>query len=263
MMRKISDDMARMSVLYNDLYIPGRSIEDYFSKYCEPLGVLVDWSDFPLFVRGSATLIKYRGRYFVACTRHQVKDISAREDVCLMLPHDGRLNCITSGGAISYDKSKNAGDHHDVVLFDFTDPVMDMPELEHMFLDFRGQNPDVPSDHVVAVVTYGYPSGKTKLDYDDRKLRMLKEKVVCRYAGQGHDDALHTIAPIVPMNFKSDGMSGGPAFTIIREGEGLTIHLAGIIARAGREQMRIIKAGALQMMMEERMRLRPRPAIDL
>ena len=263
MARSIIDDMRKMAVDHNGLIIPGRLIENMFAQYCVPLGYWTSFEQWPISIPGSATLIRYRGRYIMACTRHQLAGLSGTEDICVMLPNGpGQTRCITSGGTISFQDEMRDGDHHEIALFDFTEPAMAEPDLKPMFLDFRRQHPSIPASEVVGVITYGYPIEGRNMDYDAGNLGLVKQKVVCRYEGQGADDAVHIIRPVVPLTFNPDGISGGPAFTIIMAHAGFEIHLAGINVRGGRELIRVIKAGAVQLMMDRMISLRPKPDVD-
>lgn len=248
--RDIFDWLGNMSVDHNGLILPGRLVEDHFSQYCECLGFWTGDEVYPLTIPGSATLIRYRDRYFMACTRHQLKLVNDLTGICLTVPHEGKTKCITSGGFISFDYCMNEGDHHEIALFDFTEPANELPELRRLFFDFRGQHPSVPADRVVGAISYGYPFQGRQIDYEDGEMKLVKQKVLCRYAGQGTDDAVHIFEPVDPLTFDPDGMSGRPAFTVLFENGCFTIHLAGINVRAGRERIRVIKAGALQMLME-------------
>lgn len=263
MARLIDDSMRKMAVDHNGLIVPGRLVEDMFSTYCVPLGFWTGDAQWPVCIPGSATLIKYRGRYFMACTRHQLAALGSSEDICILLDAGpGQTRCITSSGTISFDDKMNDGDHNDIALFDFTEPAMAEPDLKPIFLDFRGQHHDVPSEEVIGLIAYGYPFEGRDIDYEGGNLALLKQKVVCRYHGQGADDAVHIIRPRVPLTFSPDGMSGGPAFAIVVENYAFSIHLAGINVRGSKELIRVVKAGAIQMMMDRFIDLRPKPGID-
>lgn len=261
MVRLIDDDMKAMAVRHNGLIVPGRSVESLFARYCVPLGFWTGDAQWPVCIPGSATLIRYRGRYFMACTRHQLATLGSSEEICILLDAGpGQTRCITSGGTISFDDKMNDGDHNDIALFDFTEPAMAEPDLKPIFLDFRGQHHDVPSEEVIGLIAYGYPFEGRDIDYESGTLALVKQKVVCRYEGQGADDAVHIIRPCVPLTFSPDGMSGGPAFAVIMVNNTFSIHLAGINVRGSRELIRVVKAGAVQLMMDSFMALRKRPA---
>ncbi|MBS7546278.1 hypothetical protein [Ancylobacter oerskovii] len=174
-----------------------------------------------------------------------------------MLPNGKQSRCITSGGAIWWSAEINDGDHNQIVIFDFTGPCIELSDLRALFLDFRHQHPDVPADNVVALLAYGYPTKGRNYDADARHIELGQCFVLCRFIGGGSDDAVHVIAPLKPLSFDPDGMSGGAAFCLLHDTEGFSIHLAGVIVRGGQHRLRLIKAGAVQMVLEEFIRSRP------
>lgn len=261
MVRDIFDEMGKMTVDHNGLLIHGRLVENHFSQYCVPLVAWTGIEDYPVSMTGSASLIRYRGRSMMVTTRHQLKQAGDPEGICITLKDGpGRTRMISSGGVMLFNADMTDGDHHDIVILDFTEPAQHEIDIRSMFLDFRGQHPDVPAEMVAGAVSYGYPLDSSHIDYAKADMRLGRVRVVCRYEGQGNDDALHIMKPVVPLNFNPNGMSGGPVFTVFIQDGRFKIHLAGINARAGRDRFYVIKAGAIQMMMNAFIRARPHPA---
>jgi hypothetical protein len=246
------------SISVNGLHVPAKLIEDHLARYCTSLGVYTDDADYPIYIPGSATLMKYKGRYFMICTRHQLKHTPNFENVCLLLPHaDGRTKCITSGGARWFD-GLNEGDHHQIVVFDFTDPCRENEELKPMFFDFRHQHTDIQVDRLVAFTTYGYLTSLANVDYDNGKIAQVRAQVLSRFATPGTDDALHMIEPLSPLDFDPDGMSGGPTFCVVLDPpNNFSVHLAGVTVRGGRDRLMVIKAGAVQAVLDTVVRDKP------
>ena len=247
--RILRNNLYGLTVSINELLIPGTLIEDHLSQYCVSLGVQTGDEMYPIYVPGSATLIRYQSRYFMICTRHQLAQTNL-EDVCLMLPNGpGQTQCITSGGARWFEHCDD-GDHQQIVVLDFTEPCEAYPILKPMFFDFRDQHSDMPVDSIVAFITYGYLTQRSVFDYENSRIAQTKGRVLSRFAKPGSDDALHVIEPIEPISFDPDGMSGGPTFFISQERSGhLKAHFAGITIRAGRTRIMLIKAGAVQGML--------------
>lgn len=252
--RTIIDQLIARSVRHNELLIPRSSVEGLFSKHCVLLGILNDNDEHPISIPGSATLLKYKNRFFLVCTRHQLSGFEIK-NVCLMLPAGGQLNCITSAGAIWSPNEFNDSDISDIAVFDFTESCAALPELRSQFLDFREQHPTVLADMVVVFIAYGYPiDGR---EYAPTHIDSKKYHILCRYEGGSSDDAHHSITPIKPLEFEADGLSGGPAFCVLYDDAGFSIHLSGIIARGSKTRLMLIKSGAIQMMLEEFIRRRP------
>lgn len=249
--RLLVDDVYGMSVRINDIMIPGKLVEDYFSRYCTSLGVWTGMDGFPLYVPGSATLLKYRGNAYMICTRHQLAQTDDWASVCMLLPNgDGQIKCITSGGARWFDKIGD-GEHQEIVAFDFTEPCKDLPELRPFFFDFRGQHPSMPAEKIVAFITYGYPTAQADFDFEAGSIKQARGRVLSHFSPPGSDDAVHIVQPNTPLEYDPDGMSGGPTFcvTMDRPGE-FSAHFSGVTVRGNRNRLMLIKSGAIQAMLD-------------
>jgi hypothetical protein len=256
--RTIRDILFGNAVSINGVFIPSTQIEDHLERYCTSLGVVTGDERCPFYIPGSATLMKYKGRYFMICTRHQLDQTKSLDAVCLLLPHsDGQTKCVTSGRARWYE-ALNDGDHHQIVVFDFTETCSNTPELRSMFFDFRQQHPDIPEDQMAAILTYGYLTSGANFDYENNKIEQVRARVTSRFVSPGSDDALHIIEPVPALDFDPDGMSGGPTFCVVRESpDRFGVHLAGVTVRGSRDKLMVIKAGAIQAVLDTIFRDRP------
>lgn len=244
-------ELYGLSVRINDVFIPGKLVEDHLAQYCTSLGIWTGIEEFPIYVPGSATLLSYRGRYYMICTKHQLAQTETWDAVCLLLSGGpGQTRCITSGGARWFDRSGD-GDHQEIVAFDYTEPCEEIPELRPMFFDFRGQHSDMPAEQIAAFITYGYPTCQADFNFDERAVKQTRGRVLSRFAAPSSDDALHVIEPITPLGFDPDGMSGGPTFCITMDSPlEFSAHFSGVTVRGGRTRLMLIKAGAVQAMLD-------------
>lgn len=206
--RFVMDGLYGLSVKVNDMFIPGKLVEDYFSTYCTSLGVWTGMDDFPLYVPGSATLLRYNKRCYMICTRHQLKQTDDWASVCMLLPNGQcQTKCITSGGARWFDKIGD-GEHQDIVAFDFTEPARDLPELSPLFFPFQGEHPSIPASQIIAFITYGYPTSQADFDFEKGSIKQVRGRVLSHFSPPGSDDALHIIEPNTPVKFDPDGRAG-------------------------------------------------------
>lgn len=240
--------LLNTSVLYGEILVPGRQVENLLARHCSSLGVVSGMDAIPFSTPGSATTVRFRGRYFLVCTRHQLRGATGIENVCLMIPDGGLTRCITSGGAAWFEGVYD-GEQHEIAIFDFTEPCTEFPELRGLFFDFHEQHPTVPAEMIVGFVAYGYPTAFTNWDVEQGRVDLGKKRVACRFVGGGSDDAVHVLAPTTPLDFDPDGMSGGPVFCILDTGDGFALHLAGVTVTGGRERLRVIKTGAIQLLL--------------
>ena len=249
-MRSIFDEISNLSVRHNSIFIPGRSVQHVFSRYAVCLGIWNDFQPYPISLPGSASLIRYQDRYLMICTRHQLKNSSGMENVCIMLPgDDNTTRCITSGGARWFEGIYSE-ESHEIAIFDFSEPVKEIPELKSMFLDFRGQHPSVPSDAVVGFCAYGYPSQLTAYEEDGSAASVTCQAIQLSLAAQESDPSVHSLNVRKPLSYSPDGLSGGPVFCILVGSTGFEIHFTGVIATASRTRVRAIKSGAIQAVID-------------
>lgn len=246
--------MFALSVRHNDLLIPARGLEVMLAQHSTCLAVLSGVEEYPVYLPGSATLLKYRERYFLVCTRHQLRQVTDFSSVCLMIPSERETRCITSAGAIWWPHDRNEGDHNDIAVFDFTEPCLEIPELRSKFFVFREQHPNRAASNVVSVITYGYPVAGRNCDFASGSIALGHHAILCRYAGGGSDEAIHVVDPLQPISFDPDGMSGGPAFCVLDDESSFSLHFADVNVRASRTRIMLIKAGAVQMMLNASIR---------
>lgn len=249
--RTTLESMLDLSIRLNGLLIPASAAEGALTRYTQPLIAINDDDTYPLSLAGSAVAVHYRDRYCLLCTRHQVLAL-AREPECFgLLTKDGR-DSISSGG-VRHFVGVNEIDYHDLVAFDFTEPCRARRDLKELFYNWTAVPPDTPSDHIVCLVLSGYPFGDQNYDLaNGRRLGQLRRIIPCLLDGpeQPSDPSLLRVRPLEQLSFDPDGLSGGPAFVVqIINGVGHAF-FAGIITRAGKSHIHIVRAGFVRHFMD-------------
>jgi hypothetical protein len=229
------------SVWLNQLLIPIKSVESTVARYTHSLIAINDDDTFPISLVGSSVAVKYRGRYLVLCTRHQLKDWDLER--IALLTKDGK-HAITSGGVRHFEKL-NETDFHDLAAFDFTSPCRELSFFSEYFFDMKELPPDAPSDQIVCLIASGYPFGDQNFDLEnERQLGQAKRIVLCTPDGpkQPKDEALMRLRALDRLSFDPDGMSGGGVFVVQMVDREPRAYFAGTIARAGPEHFHMVKA---------------------
>ena len=132
--RNIKSTLIKLSVRLNGIYIPPRSVESALGRYVEALIGHNQDEVFRVSLCGSAVPIRFRDRYLLVCTHHQV---AQRElETIGLLTRDGAIS-VTSGGARHFIDKKDS-DRYDLMAFDFTEPCADLLHLRERFFDLRG-----------------------------------------------------------------------------------------------------------------------------
>lgn len=247
--------LLKASVLFNGILIPPKSIESTLARWTLPLVVINDDEIYPCSLMGSSIAVKHKGRYFLICCRHQLTNTLAGrsfEDVGL-LDVDGHSLC--SAGGIRFFDGVNDSDLHDLVVFDFTEPCKKRQKMQERFLTLEHSPPEVPAHNIVAFIVSGYPfkDQNYEMSEESRKIDFRKRIEICGLAAEDEqpaDKTLLRIKPKNPFNFDPDGMSGGAAFTILLDGITPRAYLAGLLVRAGREDVYLLKIGNILQMLE-------------
>jgi hypothetical protein len=237
--------------LYKILYIEVNgffhridSIVKLLPKYTYPLAAMRKNKEFPGNI-GSCALIKYKEKYYLICTRHQLVEGNKfnYNYKNLGILFGDKVEFISSGGIAYYPKG-NESDALDIVVLNYTESCKERRELKELFFDFREMPPLVPSTQVVSFIVSGYPQAETEYE-GFKKIKFIMRSIECTLANQeeqGYDEALMVLKPSKPVT-NYNGLSGGAAFVIITEGEKAKAYFAGIVARAGENDVRIIKSG--------------------
>lgn len=232
--------LTGQSVEINGVIIPGRSIEDRLVRHAFNLVVHNDDPVYRVSIIGSATAVRFRDRYILLCTNHQLDGFDP-ERVAMLLDDGGLL--VTSGGYRS-PRITAETDACDLAAFDFTEPVLAHPSLSSRFFNIREVPPPTAQADIIGFVLAGFPS--TTQDYDleaNNHLGTSRFRVLCLPDGFSNDPALIRLRATTTINVNPDGMSGGSVFVIqVVEGR-FHAYFAGIIARGGTEFFHVLDPG--------------------
>ncbi len=241
MARDVLRHLAATSAVLNGVVIPGRSIEATIARYAFNVFILTGYEAFPVILRGTGTAIRFQGKELFVCTQHQLSGIDP-EKVGMMTEGGGRL--ITSGGTRYFTLSDQT-DGHDLIAFNFSEPVAAYPELRPRFFNFK--RPENLDTEVLAYVVTGCATGDQSYDVEDNDhIGVARRSVLCDLSDeQPADPAMLALRTREPMSFNPDGMSGGSVFVVHRDQSGYWIDFAGIVVQGGGGVFRIIKVAVV------------------
>lgn len=229
---------AATSAMLNGVAIPGRAVEATIARYAFNVFILTDDATFPLTMRGTGTAIRFEGNELFVCTQHQLTGVDL-EKVGMMTEGGGTL--VTSGGTRYFSLSDQT-DGHDLIAFNFSEPVAAYPQLRSRFFNLKW--PDNLETEVLAYVVTGCAYGDQCYDVEDNNhIGVARRSVLCNLAKeQPPDPALLSLSSQEPMAFSPDGMSGGSAFVVHRDNSGYWVDFAGIVVQGGGNRFSIIRA---------------------
>ena len=116
-------------VLIGDLWHDAGTIEHILHRYCKHIFVLTGDEQFPYSFRGSGTVVKFGGRHFMFCCRHQVGDC-APDRIAFRLYAENKIVSASSILSPLVAVFPDDPDRTDIVAFEY-----DTPEI-------RGSQPD-------------------------------------------------------------------------------------------------------------------------
>lgn len=234
--------MINQSVKLGKIYVPARSLHTVLGGYCKNLLVWTHDETYKFQLLGTAIPVFYRERYLLICTAHQLQNVNL-EDVCMLYP-DGSSSVSNSGVRQWNNGAAGETDATDITVFEFTEPLEAHRELRAGFFKFDAVPQDIRSDHVIALVTAGFPSSDQIYDLgENNHLGSVKRNIIAMLDGQPDDRALVRARFVEPLNFDPDGMSGSPVFVVQFQNGKLYAYLAGMMMRAGEETFHFLKVG--------------------
>jgi hypothetical protein len=241
------EHLAATSAHFNGVLVPGRSIEGTVARYVFNVFINNDHPEFPVSFRGTGTAIRFNGRELFVCTQHQL-DGADRQAVGMMADGGGTL--VTSGGERHYIFT-NETDAHDLVAFDFTEPVAALPQLRSRFFNFR--RPYRITGKAVGFLLTGLPYADQSYEVEEhRHIGVARRQVLCTLDQEPPpaDTALMRVVPRQPLTFNPDGMSGGSAFVVRQYDGAFWIDFAGIVVRGGQNAFHVVKADVVHQVLE-------------
>ncbi len=245
--RTLLNAQLDLAVKLGNVLVPARSLQSVLGQYCQHLFVWTHDDTFKIQITGSSIPLLFKGRYFVLCSKHQLEGVNP-QDVCIMFP-DGSIAVTCSGYREFKAQTTSEGtDAYDIVAFEFTDPCDEHTHLKSLFFDFTQVPPDVPSDHVLALVVVGYASADQDYNVEhENHLGSVKRNITASLEGQPDDSCLFRAKYIVPLDVDPDGLSGSPVFVVQKSEENGQIgYLAGMVLRSSREKFYFLKSGFIE-----------------
>ncbi|PRD41370.1 hypothetical protein C5748_22045 [Phyllobacterium phragmitis] len=238
------DTLLGTSAVLNGVAIPARSLGEALSRHCLSVVIHSDYanSEFPVlpaYLRGSGIPILLGDRYILVCTKHQLQGVDL-ERVSMFAEGGERL--ISSGGVRSFVEPDPDSDYRDIAAFDFTEPCRDIPELRRWFFRLSELPPEISAEANMIGLAFGFPTKEQSINSEERKIVFSRRQMVFNLDHQqGSDRAMFTVRLHEMLPIDPDGVSGGPAFVVQMVDGGPKVYLAGMVTRAGRKSLYIMK----------------------
>ncbi len=191
---------------------------------------------------GSATGVRYRGRYFVISTDHQRK-----------LGKVGQLGVMCDSGQsvitpsliriVETADQDEREDNLDFVIYEFEPAKYSSPTLTSQFFEVS-QNSGVAASVGKIALILGYPTRLQNVDYYMGEVDLLVVSSFVELVEKTTTEDVYVFRTVAEDRFIEEGMSGSPVFEVVRDNGGFRVKWLGIVVRGGKQSQcgRIISA---------------------
>jgi hypothetical protein len=207
------------------------NVEHVLHKYCRHIFVVTDDERFPYSFRGSGTVLKWGGRHFLFCCRHQVGDCTPGK---IAMRRFSENKILSASRVFLPDVSAFPGDEDrvDIVAFEYDVQKYAAPNLSSEFFEIEEERLWPNNAHEGTMLLFGFPFERQRVDYEEPRIQAHCVEVKGTYDG-AIATYLHRVRMDRKETFNADGMSGGPVFYLGRDRGSFFAGFAGMIVRGG------------------------------
>jgi hypothetical protein len=205
-------------------------LENVLKKFCKPIFALTDDARFPYCLMGSGAAVKYEGRHFVFCCRHQIRQY-APDKIAIPLSFERKIMSATSARRLAVTDANRDGDTIDVAAFEFGVEHYGVPNLTSEFFHAEDARIWPTGTAQMPFMVFGYPS--TRQQFDEERIGARSIAIQAVYDGGTPSPHLQRVKAKQPLD--ADGMSGGPVFYVGGAPGNFFVGFAGIVMRGGRQ----------------------------
>ena len=171
----LTERRAMASVKFGPLYHSPNEINGYVRQSAELLVCLFPECRHELSLRGSATSLRYRDRYWVISTRHQIEPSELElAGILVELPNRYLTSerCVWLG-------SPDDSDQYDLFAWEFTEPVREGKLAPSHFLPLLESGYLKDGDNVIGGFVYGYRTADLRIDWEDDSIYLSVQIDYC------------------------------------------------------------------------------------
>lgn len=221
------------SIRIGSLWVRPKEIQAHLGRYAQRFVSLNDDDVYQFQHLGSASAIKYRGRYFVISTDHQLK-----------LGRIGQIGVLCGLGHVVITPNlmwtvetrfgDERDDNLDFAIYEFDPEDYKIPSIASQFfeVDIRA---GIASSVGKIVIVIGYPTRLQNIDYYDGKVDLLLVSSFVELVELTSSRYVYTFRTLAEDRFIEDGMSGSPVFEVVHENEIFQVKWLGIVVRGGKQ----------------------------
>ena len=212
-------------------FVRPKELQKHLSRYAQRFVNFTGEDVYQFQHFGSATGIKYRGRYFVISTEHQRK-----------LGKVGQLGIVCDLGQsvitpslmwiVETPEEIEREDNLDFVIYEFVPSNYPNRMLTSQFFEI-GDDSGVAASVGKIALNIGYPTRLQNVDYYESEVDLLVVSSFVELVAKTTTEDVYTFRTVANDRFFEDGMSGSPVFEVIRNNNIFRVKWFGIVIRGG------------------------------
>ncbi|MCF3592888.1 hypothetical protein LZG00_02630 [Rhodobacteraceae bacterium LMO-12] len=224
------------------LFVRHKELQKHLGRYAQRFVNCTDDKVYQFQHFGSATGVKYRGRYFVVSTDHQRKlgTVGQLGIVC-----DPGQSVITPSlmWTLETPEEIEREDNLDFAIYEFEPSKYPNRMLTSQFFEISGQSGIAATVGKIAL-NLGYPTRLQNVDYYAGEVDLVVVSSFVELIDKTSSEDVYTFRTVAEDRFFEDGMSGSPVFEVVRDNGTFRVKWLGIVIRGGEKSRygRVISA---------------------
>lgn len=227
----ITDYTLETAIQVGALFVRPKELQKHLGRYVQRFVNCTDDNVYQFQHFGSATGIKYRGRYFVVSTEHQRK-----------LGTVGNLGIVCDPGhsvitpsvmwVVETPEEIERDDNLDFAIYEFEPSMYPNRMLTSQFFEI-GMRSGIAAAVGKIAVTLGYPTRLQNVDYYAGVVDLLVVSSFVELVKKSTSEDVYIFRTVAEDRFFEDGTSGSPVFEVVRDNGAFRVKWLGIVIRGG------------------------------
>lgn len=224
------------------LLVRSKELQKHLGRYAQRFVNCTNHNVYQFQHLGTATGLKYRGRYFVISTDHQRR-----------LGITGQLGIVCDPGqsvitpstmwTIETPEEIEREDNLDFCIYEFDPSRYPHRSLTSQFFEVA-QDSGVSASVGKIALNLGYPTRLQNVDYYEGAVDLLVVSSFVKLIEKTTSEDVYIFQTVAEDRYFEDGISGSPVFEVVRDSEGFRVKWPGIVIRGGKRSRfgRVISA---------------------
>lgn len=227
----ITERSLESVIQVGNLFVRPKEIQRHLGRYAQRFVSYTGEDIYQFQHLGTATGIKYRGKYLTISTEHQRK-----------LGAEGRLGIFASTGQSVITPSRiwqveprdhsGTEDNLDFAIYEFEPQNHPNLMVTSQFFEIS-ENYGISSTAKQKTLNIGYPTVLQNVDYYAGEVDLILAANSVELTERTNSDDIYTFRTQNPDRYFSDGMSGSPVFAVVKNNDIFYVKWLGIVIRGG------------------------------